>query len=126
MSGALTGFRVLDLSDSIAGQFCCRMLADYGAVVILAEQPDGTATRRMPPLRDDGGSVLFEHLNIGKRSVVIEGLDALVQLAPAATSSWCPPAPIARGCAPPAPTPSSKRSARSARTGRARTGAAPR
>ncbi len=79
--GALAGYRVLDLSDSIAGQFCCRMLADYGAEVILAEPPSGTQTRRMPPHRDDGGSVLFEHLNIGKHSVVIDSADTLTRLA---------------------------------------------
>ena len=71
MPSALGGLRVLDLSDSIAGQFCCRMLSDYGAEVILVEPPQGTATRRMRPLRKSGESILFEHLNIGKRSVLL-------------------------------------------------------
>jgi hypothetical protein len=35
MSGALSGLRVLDLSESIAGQFCGRMMADFGASVTL-------------------------------------------------------------------------------------------
>ncbi len=39
--GALGFVRVLDLSESIAGQFCCRMLADYGADVTLVEPPRG-------------------------------------------------------------------------------------
>ena len=38
MSGALSGLRVLDLSDSIAGQFAGRMLADFGAVVTLVDE----------------------------------------------------------------------------------------
>ena len=42
MSGALRGLRVLDLSDSIAGQFCCRMMADFGARVTLVEPPAGS------------------------------------------------------------------------------------
>ena len=75
MSGALSGLRVLDLSDSIAGQFGCRMLADFGAEVILIEQPSGSVTRTMPPfdpVKDGLGSLLFFHLNLGKQSVVID------------------------------------------------------
>ena len=75
MTAALTGFRVLDLSDSIAGQFGCRMMADFGADVTLVEPPSGSPTRAMPPF-DPGkgglGSLLFFHLNLGKQSLVID------------------------------------------------------
>ncbi len=45
---ALQDIRVLDLSESIAGQYCCRLLADYGAAVTLVEPPAGSvhATHR--------------------------------------------------------------------------------
>ena len=72
---ALGFVRVLDLSESIAGQFCCRMLADYGADVTLIEPPSGSITRRMGPFRPSsagGESLLFWHLNLGKGSVVID------------------------------------------------------
>ena len=39
MTSALQRFRVLDLSESIAGQYCCRLMADYGATVLLVEPP---------------------------------------------------------------------------------------
>lgn len=75
MSGALAGFRVLDLSDSIAGQFSCRMMADFGAEVLLIEPPAGSQMRAMPPLDpacDSVGSLLFFHLNLGKQSVIVD------------------------------------------------------
>jgi crotonobetainyl-CoA:carnitine CoA-transferase CaiB-like acyl-CoA transferase len=68
MNGALTGLRVLDLSESIAGQFCARMLADQGADVTLVEPPAGSSMRNTPPFDNDGQSLLFFHLNIGKSS----------------------------------------------------------
>jgi crotonobetainyl-CoA:carnitine CoA-transferase CaiB-like acyl-CoA transferase len=71
MSGALRGLRVLDLSDSIAGQFCCRMMADFGARVTLVEPPAGSPIRGMlpfDPAREGVGSLLFFHLNLGKDS----------------------------------------------------------
>ena len=72
---ALGFIRVLDLSENIAGQFCCRMLADYGADVTLIEPPEGSTTRRLGPFREAMGtteSLLFEHLNLGKSSVVMD------------------------------------------------------
>lgn len=75
MTAALTGLRVLDLSDSIAGQFGCRMMADFGAEVILVEPPQGSPIRAMPPFdpaKDGLGSLLFFHLNLGKQSRLID------------------------------------------------------
>jgi crotonobetainyl-CoA:carnitine CoA-transferase CaiB-like acyl-CoA transferase len=66
MTGALAGLRVIDLSDDIAGQYCGRLMADFGAEVVLVEPPGGTATRRIGPFQD-GGSLAFLHLNRGKR-----------------------------------------------------------
>ena len=76
MAGALAGIRVLDLSDSVAGQFCTRMLADYGAEVLLVEPPGGGAMRGAAPLAADGNSFAFFHLNTGKGSVVLDGTPA--------------------------------------------------
>ena len=89
MSGALSGLRILDLSESIAGQFGCRMMADFGAEVILVEPPSGSVIRHMPPfdpVRDGLGSLLFFHLNLGKQSLPIdlanaEGRAQLLELA---------------------------------------------
>ena len=75
MSGtALRDFRVLDLSESIGGQYCARLFADYGADVLLLEPPGGSAIRTAPPLSADNntGSWLFFHLNTGKRSAVLD------------------------------------------------------
>jgi crotonobetainyl-CoA:carnitine CoA-transferase CaiB-like acyl-CoA transferase len=72
MGGALEHLRVLDCTNSIAGQFCGRMLADYGADVYLIEPPSGTETRRAAPFAQDNESLLFLHLNAGKCSVVLD------------------------------------------------------
>jgi len=89
MGDALEGFRVLDLSESVAGQFCCRMLADFGADVTLVEPPQGSSLRAMPPFdpQPNGlGSLLFFHLNLGKHSIGLdmqsrEGWSKLLELA---------------------------------------------
>jgi crotonobetainyl-CoA:carnitine CoA-transferase CaiB-like acyl-CoA transferase len=72
---ALSGLRVLDLSESVAGQFCARMFADQGAQVSLIEPPGGSAVRAMPPfdpVTPGIGSQLFFHLNLGKDSRQID------------------------------------------------------
>jgi crotonobetainyl-CoA:carnitine CoA-transferase CaiB-like acyl-CoA transferase len=85
----LSNFVVLDASESVAGQYCCRMFADFGADVTLVEPPGGSVLRRSPPFDpapDGVGSLLFFHLNLGKRSVVLDaatpaGRDGLCALA---------------------------------------------
>ena len=47
---ALGGLRVIDLSETIAGAYCTRLLADHGAEVIKVEPPDtGDRLRALGP-----------------------------------------------------------------------------
>ena len=67
----LAGLRVLDLTTTIAGPHCTRLLADLGAEIIKIEAPDGDMMRTRPPLRD-GASSYFGQLNAGKQSVALD------------------------------------------------------
>lgn len=73
---ALSGTRVLDLTHYIAGPFCTKMLADYGADVVKVERPGlGEATRSMGPFLNDQPhpekSGLFLYLNTNKKSITL-------------------------------------------------------
>ncbi|MEZ2131482.1 MULTISPECIES: CaiB/BaiF CoA transferase family protein [unclassified Sinorhizobium] len=74
MPAALDDLRVVDFSDSIGGQYCGRLFADFGAEVILVEPEDGSPIRQAAPLSIDGDriSLRFWHLNTGKRSVSLD------------------------------------------------------
>jgi len=47
VSGALEGLLVVELGSTIAGPFCARLLADFGARVIKVEDPRGDTLRSM-------------------------------------------------------------------------------
>src|SRR5712692_8432703 len=68
---ALTGLRVLDVTQVMAGPFCTMILADLGAEVIKVESPQGDSTRQMPGAVG-ADSPSFNAVNRGKRSVVID------------------------------------------------------
>ena len=73
---ALEGVRVLDLTHYIAGPYCTKLLADYGADVIKIERPgSGDPARRLGPFHEDDPhhekSGLFLHLNANKRGVTL-------------------------------------------------------
>lgn len=67
----LDGLRVIDLTTTIAGPYCARLLADAGAEVVKIEAPEGELTRHRPPTRN-GASTSYGGLNAGKRSLVLD------------------------------------------------------
>ncbi|MXW23361.1 MAG: CoA transferase, partial [Chloroflexi bacterium] len=69
--GPLYGVRVLDFSQVIAGPVCGANLADLDADVIKVEPPGGEA-QLMNGSVVPGESKLFQTLNRGKRSLVLD------------------------------------------------------
>ena len=91
MSAALEGASVLDLTHCIAGPYCTKLLAGFGADVLKVEPPGGERGRRMAPFHQDGAgpdtSLPFTYLNVGKRSLTLnlksrEGREILLSLLP--------------------------------------------
>ena len=75
--GALSDVKVLDFTHMIAGPYCTKLMADYGADVVKVERPDGgDGTRRLGPYPGDEPhherSGLFLHLNTNKRGVSLD------------------------------------------------------
>ena len=71
-SGALTGVRVLDLTQVMAGAYCSMLLADMGADVVKVERPDrGDETRRMGG-PDIEASPAFVAMNRNKRGLALD------------------------------------------------------
>lgn len=74
MALPLEGIRVLDISQVMAGPFCCMLLADMGADVIKIEPPGtGDSTRQSMGFRLKGvDSPGFLALNRNKRSIALD------------------------------------------------------
>ena len=73
----LSGLRVVDLTHGIAGPYCTKLLADFGADVIKVERPGtGDWARSLGPFPGDvphpEKSGLFLHLNTNKRSLILD------------------------------------------------------
>jgi crotonobetainyl-CoA:carnitine CoA-transferase CaiB-like acyl-CoA transferase len=73
---ALRGFRVVELAEGVAGEYCGKLLADFGAEIIKVERRgSGSPTRAMAPLIEKNGvqtSGLFAYLNTNKKSVALD------------------------------------------------------
>ena len=74
---ALNKYKILELSEGVSGEYCSKLLADFGADVIKIEKPgSGSPTRHMAPFADDGSdndsSGLFAYLNTNKHSVELD------------------------------------------------------
>ncbi|MGM9922743.1 MAG: CaiB/BaiF CoA transferase family protein [Bacillus sp. (in: firmicutes)] len=73
---ALSGIKVIDLSRNIAGPYCTKLLADYGAEVIKIEQPQvGDPSRQEGPFPNDEANIeasgLFAYLNHNKSGITL-------------------------------------------------------
>jgi crotonobetainyl-CoA:carnitine CoA-transferase CaiB-like acyl-CoA transferase len=74
---SLSVLRVLDLSEGVAGAYCAKLLAGFGADVIKIEPADrGDPLRRHGPFPGDVShpekSALFLYLNTGKKSITLD------------------------------------------------------
>ena len=76
----LPAYRVLDLTGPV-GVFCTKVLADYGADVVMVEPLAGSSGRAKGPFFGDGptpeGSMYFAYYNTNKRSVTLNLESAL-------------------------------------------------
>ena len=71
----LEGIRVVEVGQMIAVPWATRLIADLGAEVVKLEPPEGDRSRRrgpFPGVPDPSQSGLFTHLNLNKRSVIID------------------------------------------------------
>ena len=72
MSGPLGGLRVLELGSLVAGPFCAKTLADFGAEVVKIEPPgEGDPLRRWRRMRN-GVSLWWQVQSRNKRSVTCD------------------------------------------------------
>ncbi len=75
-TGPLDGVTVLDLTEHIAGPYCTKLFADFGADVIKIEPPSGDPSRSVGPYYEGvpglERSGTFFYFNTNKRSIVLD------------------------------------------------------
>ena len=75
-SGPLKDLKVVELAGLVAGPYCGKLFADFGADVVKVEPPTGDPARRRPPFLDDvpgeDRSGTYLYLNTNKRGVALD------------------------------------------------------
>lgn len=74
-AGPLAGIKVLEFGTLIAGPFCSRMLAEFGAEVIKIESPDGGDPIRQWRVLKDGTSLWWSVQARNKKSLTLNMKD---------------------------------------------------
>jgi crotonobetainyl-CoA:carnitine CoA-transferase CaiB-like acyl-CoA transferase len=92
----LDGLRVIDLSSDVGGAFAARLLAGYGADVVLVEPPAGHAIRHLPPHKD-GDAATATALLAAARTGLGDRIDLSLQELQNATLEGAGPAALTRG-----------------------------
>lgn len=70
-NGPLSGYRVLDLGSTVAGPFCARLLADFGAEVVKVEDTGGDPVRNLGETVD-GKSLYAATILRNKKIIAID------------------------------------------------------
>ncbi len=78
-TGPLAGIKVLELGTLIAGPFCTRLLAEFGAEVIKVESPDGGDPIRQWRVLKDGNSLWWSVQSRNKKSITLNMKDERAQ-----------------------------------------------
>jgi len=73
----LSGLRIVELAESVAGEYCGKLLSDFGAELVKVERPgSGSPTRSLAPVLEGKGgereSPVFAFLNTNKKSVTLD------------------------------------------------------
>jgi crotonobetainyl-CoA:carnitine CoA-transferase CaiB-like acyl-CoA transferase len=69
----LTGIKVVDMTEALAGPYCAMLLGDLGADVVKVERPgDGDQARGWGPPFLEGESAYFLAINRNKRSIELD------------------------------------------------------
>lgn len=78
-AGPLAGIKVLELGTLIAGPFCARLMAEFGAEVIKIESPDGGDPIRQWRVLKDGNSLWWSVQSRNKKSITLNMKDERAQ-----------------------------------------------
>jgi formyl-CoA transferase len=70
--GPLSGIKVIEFGQNLAGPYCGQILAFLGAEVIKIERPEGDDARKWGPPFIEGDATGFIALNRGKKSITCD------------------------------------------------------